>query len=261
MKNLLNLALHCGSHQATVDQVYDVKTPKPTESWCPIGHDELISSVIDTLGRGGLKVINEAHALWNEGNRYFGSFQMENGTASKDYALVVGLRNSHDKSFPAGLACGAGVFVCDNLSFTGEVTLARRHTVNIRRDLPRLIQAAVGRLGSLKVKQEERIAAYKERNVTDVEAHDVLVRAVDAGCLPVTRLPSVLAQWRKPEHVEFAPRTAWSLFNGFTGVYKQIGAAMALAQRTVPLHGLFDQLAGLRVMEEQFEDAEIVVRG
>jgi hypothetical protein len=33
---------------------------------------------------------------------------------------VLGLRNSHDKRFPAGLVGGSAVFVCDNLAFSGE---------------------------------------------------------------------------------------------------------------------------------------------
>jgi len=54
-----------------------------------------------------------------------------NNESAADFALVVGLRNSHDKSFPAGLVIGASVLVCDNLSFSGEVRLARKHTYPI----------------------------------------------------------------------------------------------------------------------------------
>lgn len=40
---------------------------------------------------------------------------------------VLGLRNSPDKMFPAGIVAGASVFVCDNLSFSGVINLARKH--------------------------------------------------------------------------------------------------------------------------------------
>jgi hypothetical protein len=49
--------------------------------------------------------------------------------SSEDYCWVLGLRNSHDKTFPAGIVAGASVFVCDNLSFLGEVNFSRQHTV------------------------------------------------------------------------------------------------------------------------------------
>lgn len=256
MKNLLNLTLHCGGHLATMDDVRGVNTPDATDTWTPIGHHELIDAVIGTLGGAGLRVVNEAHALWQDGNRYFGSFQLANGTDHDDYALVIGLRNSHDKSFPAGLACGSGVFVCDNLAFSGEVKLARRHTSRIREDLPRLITTAVGRLGTLKVNQEKRIETYKSRIITDVDAHDVIVRAVDAGAVAVTKLPVVLKEWRTPTHDEFKPRTAWSLFNAFTELSKDQSALVTL-KRSAPLQGLFDALAGVKVIEEHFADAEI----
>ena len=246
---LLNLTLHCGSHQATMDDVRSVKTPAATETWCPIGHAEMIDSVVKTLGGSGLRVVAEAHALWQKGNRYFGSFQLANGTDHDDYALVIGLRNSHDKSFPAGLACGSGVFVCDNLAFSGEIRLSRKHTARIREDLPRLITSAVGRLGTLKVNQEKRIEAYKAMPITDQQAHDVLIRSLDVKACPVTKLPMVLNEWRNPKHEEFAERTAWSLFNGFTEAFKE-GSAVTTLIRSVPLHGIFDQLVGLRVMDE-----------
>ena len=59
---------------------------------------------------------------------------------------MLGLRNSHDKTFPAGIVAGSAVFICDNLAFSGEVKLARKHTTHITRDLPRLVQSAVGQL-------------------------------------------------------------------------------------------------------------------
>ena len=45
---------------------------------------------------------------------------------------------------------GAAVFVCDNLSFSGDVKLARRHTAHVERDLPQLVSRAVGRLAELR---------------------------------------------------------------------------------------------------------------
>ena len=65
---------------------------------------------------------------------------------NEDYCWVLGLRNSHDKTFPTGIVAGASVFVCDNLSFSGEVKFARKHTRFIMRDLPMLTGRAVGLL-------------------------------------------------------------------------------------------------------------------
>ena len=59
--------------------------------------------------------------------RYFGLMEIHTQKASDDYCWVLGLRNSHDKIFPAGIVVGAAVLVCDNLSFSGEIKFARKH--------------------------------------------------------------------------------------------------------------------------------------
>ena len=162
------------------------------------------------------------------------------------HGLVVGLRNSHDKSCPASIALGAAVFCCDNLSFSGEVTLARRHTRYIERDLPRVVTTAIGNLVDMRQKQDRRIAQYKATELIDSQAHDLVVRALGASVVPATQVPKVLAEWRQPRHREFAEdgRTAWRLFNAFTEVLKGRNVAM-LPRRTQALHGLLDASCGL----------------
>jgi len=193
----------------------------------------------------GLKVVNEAHALSSGGQRYFGLLEVVNGQQHGDYGLVLGLRNSHDKTFPAALAVGSGVFVCDNLAFSGEVTIARRHTVFIERDLPQLVQRAVGQLGDLRGLQDHRIERYKATRLTDMRAHHLIVRALEARVLPTTAIPVVVREWRRPSHKEFAEggRTAWRLFNAVTEAIK--GRSLdALPRRTQALHGMLDAVCG-----------------
>lgn len=55
---------------------------------------------------------------------------------------MVGLRNSHDKRFLVGISFGSRVFVCDNLAFTGDHVVKRKHTANLKRDLPGLVHRA-----------------------------------------------------------------------------------------------------------------------
>jgi hypothetical protein len=145
-----NLCLHCGANAVTREQVSSVLTPARTETWVPVSHDRLLTGVQQSLERSGLHVVSESHGLTHDGSRYFGLLQVANGTNPNDFGLVVGIRNSHDKSFPAALVLGASVFVCDNLSFSGEVKLARKHTAHIERDLQQLVERAVGMLSDLR---------------------------------------------------------------------------------------------------------------
>jgi len=247
----MNLIVHCGSRHVDREQIESCTTPTATRTWTPIPHFGLLRQVEQTLFAAGLKTADQAHALSPGGLRYFGLLEVTNGHSRDDYGLVLGLRNSHDKSFPAALAVGSCVFVCDNLAFSAEVVIARRHTRYIHRDLPGLVQRAVGRLGDLRQDQDRRIEAYRDKKLTDMRAHDLLVRSVDARVLPVTALPTALAEWREPRHDEFAAegKTAWRLFNGVTEAIK--GRSLdALPRRTQALHGLLDVACGVQTNQE-----------
>ena len=239
-----NLTLHCGASHVDLDEVRAVSTPRHTDSWCPIPHHQLISTVQRTLATTNLRIGTQAHSLSHEGQRYFGLMEVHAQKSSDDYCWVLGLRNSHDKTFPAGIVAGASVFVCDNLSFSGEIKFARKHTRFIVRDLPQLVSRSIGLLLAKWHDQDKRIAAYKEANITDIEAHDLVIRATDVGVCSNRLIPPVLHEWREPRHDAFESRNVWSLFNAFTESLKD-GNLAELPKRTEALHGLLDTHVGL----------------
>jgi hypothetical protein len=240
----INLCLHCGAEKASREDVEETMTPRATSTWQPIPHIDLIEKVEFALQTNHLQIADQAHSLSHGGARYFGLIHVRDRSVQPDdYAWVLGVRNSHDKRFPAGLVAGATVFCCDNLSFNGEIKVTRKHTRFILRDLPSLVQGAVGRLMSSWHHQAERIEAYKHYRLTDERVHDLVVRSVDLGVVPNRVVPDVLGEWRHPRHDEFAPRNAWSLFNGYTEILK--GNLAELPKRTERLHGLLDLEVGL----------------
>lgn len=242
----VKLCLHTGGAQVEFSALSNVRTPAATLTHFPIAHDDLVNRVRVGLGNANLEIVSEVHALAKEGNRYFGLFQISKpGMSMEDYSLVMGLRNSHDKTFPAGIAVGSQVFVCDNLAFSGEIKLARKHTTHIFRDLPGKIGLAIGKLSEAWVSQDRRFQAYKQTTLTDRRDVDsLLIRAMENEAATVTQLKHVLHEWRNPSHVEFAPRTVWSLFNAFTEVAKE-NSIDVLPARTTALTGLLDGFCGI----------------
>jgi hypothetical protein len=230
----------------------------------PIPHATLVEQVESALTNQGLRIVEQGHALAAGGTRYFGFLQVANGQASNEYAYVVGLRNSHDQSFPAGLVVGANCFICDNLSFNGEIKIARRHTSRIREDLPILTTRAVGMLSDKWNTMDQRIAAYREHEMGDALVHDFIIRAMDGGACTPAQIPRIVNEWRNPRHPEFAEnRTAWRLFNAFTEIGKE-SSLWALPKRTINLHAMLDAEVGLvpaeRQITEGVEDAEVEVQ-
>lgn len=240
--NKCNLILHCGAAEVPRKVLATVPTPNPTATWRPIPHEEFVSRVEWELPRYGLDIVNEAHALTHDGSRYFGLVQVaREGMDHSDYSLVIGLRNSSDKSLPAGLVAGSQVFVCDNLAFSGEVQIARKHTPNILRDLPSLIGDALGRLLVMFRTQDERVERYRATRLNDADAHDLTIKALDSGVVCASKIPELLKEWREPRYREFEPRTVWSYFNATTEVLK--GALHLLPKRSQALYRLCDQYA------------------
>lgn len=239
------LLLHCGAEVVDRRTLSRVETPSCTESWFPIPHDFLLKEVESQLTAHGFGIGETTHSLSHEGKRYFGVLQiLRPDDGPGDYSWIVGIRNSHDKTFPASLVMGTRVFVCDNLAFTGEVKLSRKHTRFAVRDLRFMTSRAVGRLGEQFHREDERIAAYKRQRLTDKAAHDLLIRAVDCRAITPTVLPEVIRYWREPLHEEFRPRTVWSLLNAFTEQFKAVNPHVA-AKRSQALHGLCDSVCGL----------------
>ena len=274
-KSKLNLHICGGEHKvSTLEEVQEVTTPEVeyrkernrdgslSVSYRPIGHNLLIDKTRNHLDQAGFTIEGESHNLAREGKRYFGLFQVSHpDRESGERGTAVGLRNAHDKCFPAGLCAGDAPFVCDNLIFTNTVKLARRHTKNILSELDHVIARTLGRLFDFWVGQDNRIESYKGFELSNPQVNDLVIRAYKAGAIPKTKVTDVVDQWEKSDHSTFWDRNMNSLYNAFTEVYK--GNLVALPKRSEALHSVLDSEVGfdLSSFDSQIEEAELVEVG
>jgi hypothetical protein len=245
----MGLTLHCGAHEVEFEDVLAVPTPEPVDTHYPIPHELLFNETRDVLTSHGLQVQDEKHALWSNGLRYFSVLELKSDRS--DYATVVGLRNSHDKSFAAAIACGSRVFVCDNLAFSGEIVIGRKHTRYITDDLHRLTNDAIGRLGNLKIAHEKRVDAYHATELEDEHVDHLIMEGYRSKVIPTSKIGKVWQAWEKPEHEEFEERTVWSLYNAFTA---QFGGLQTIKGGTI-LSGILDPLCDFDAVEVMKEAA------
>ena len=103
---MANLLMHCGGKHVSRDELANASTPDKTKTWVPVSHQRLLELVDQTIEGQGFRVTNQAHGLWGNGARYFGLMELANGQTEDDYGLVLGVRNSHDKTFFALPALG-----------------------------------------------------------------------------------------------------------------------------------------------------------
>lgn len=231
------LMLHRGAEPIDFDRLRQVGTPEPTKTHVPIPHHRLVDSVRHSLGYFGHEIVEEQHGVTEDGMRYFGVMLLRSRGGL--YQDMVGLRNSHDKSFPIGLSFGGHVFVCDNLSIIGDQVVKRRHTANAKRDLPGLIMEMVEPLADVRDRQARTFELYRDTPITVDQADHGIMELYRRGAISVTRIADVLREFEQPTFEEWAKDyNAWRLFNAVTFVLN--GQIVGNPKGSTELHNVID---------------------
>ncbi|MBW3596834.1 MAG: DUF932 domain-containing protein [Planctomycetes bacterium] len=231
---------HRGGRDVTLDELTTINAPPPTATWFPVPHVEVFRAARQTLMAAGYAIGRQRFSVSHEGHRFFGALDLESRILD-DVSLAVGIRNSTDKSFPIGFCCGQRVFVCDNLAFTSEIVVAKKHTRFGQERYQEGIACAVHQLAQYQQAQADWIGGLQARRLSREEADSLILRSYEEDLIGARALPQVLKEWRQPQFDEFRETNAWSLWNAFTTVLgrtKQARPADA-ALTTIKLQRLF----------------------
>lgn len=251
MKMSRNVKGTKGSRPAERSQVFSIAAPCSTETWRPVSHRNFIEIVMEQADKQGMKIVGEEHFLGKNGKRYFGRLKVAPKSTQdlavampQDYGFYVGLRNSLDKSYAGSMGFGTEVFVCSNGMLSAEYILNRKHTPEIMNDLPRLTGVVMSRFNGHRANIQHRFDVYKHTEVCNQEAHDLIIRAAEVGATNYRQVPTIVQQWKQPDHPEFAEhRNAWRLLNAFTEAAK-MGSESDLWERSLRLQDLLDSHCG-----------------
>lgn len=231
----MSLMLHTGARPVTYDELRALHLPDATATHIPVAHSEIVELVRYTLGFYGHEIMEEDHGVTEDGMRYFGLMSLRSPYG--DYTDTVGLRNSHDKSFPIGIAFGSRVFVCDNLAFIGEHVIRRKHTVKAKRELPGLVTEIVAPLRDQRIAQNAKLLTYQETPLTDMAADHAIMTMYREDIIGVQRIADVAKAYDEPPH-DWGDRTAWRLFNAAT--FALAGKVAERPDLTKRLHQVID---------------------
>jgi hypothetical protein len=231
----MTLMLHARAAEVAYDDLRAVTIPPRTESHVPVPHHEIVELMRYSLGFYGHEIVEEHHAVTEDGARYFGLLSLR--STYGDYTDTVGLRNSHDKRFPIGIAFGSRVFVCDNLAFHAEHVIRRKHTANAKRELPGLVAEVVEPLRERREGQVRTFDRYRETLLPDEMADHAILSLYRSGVINIQRVPDVLGEWERPSH-DWGDKTAWRLFNAAT--FTLTGRVAENPSTTTVLHRVID---------------------
>ncbi|MBR4220965.1 MAG: DUF932 domain-containing protein [Victivallales bacterium] len=193
-----------------------VPTPAWTDTWHPIPHIDVVEAVEAAISDRGMTIESERFGLARDQQKMFGVITLVNRN-NPEWTRCVGIRNSHDQSFAAGVCCGVSVLVCSNLCFGGEYVLKRRHTSGI--DIAAIASDTIDYLTDGFITLEERLEELRDLPVpNDDWARSFVVRSAELGAIASCDILPVFREYLEPSHAEFRDRSQWSLLNAFTEV-------------------------------------------
>jgi hypothetical protein len=170
-----------------------------------------------------------APKLGNIGSKMFAVLNYQNGFTD-EMGLAIGVRNSTDQSMAVGVCMGASVFVCDNLAFSGDIRIHRKHTGDVFGDVTRLVTESLEVAPYRHRSIWEDAQAMKDVPMSNDHAYALLGIAYGREILRPRQFLRARAAWDSPEQVEFEPRTLWSFYNSMTESLKSSSARSILTQ-------------------------------
>ena len=192
-----------------------VPTPSPTATWRPVPHIDVVDAVEYAISNRGMTIESERFGLARDQQKMFGVITLAK-QSNPEWTRCIGIRNSHDQSFAAGICCGVSVLVCSNLCFGGEFVIKRRHTSGI--DLFSMVEETMDAMTDNYLSFEERLLDLHDLPMDDDYARIFIVKAAEYGAIPSCDILAVFNEYMEPRHEEFKERTQWSLLNAFTEI-------------------------------------------
>jgi len=214
--------LICGrTFPVTIEQLAAVETPKPSETWFPISHLEIIKEVLEQARNSGYSLRRSQFGLSKDHNQMFGVIDLFD-TDNPSYRWSIGIRNSHDKSIAAGIVAGQRVIVCDNLLFSGELKAVRKHTKNHHfcQEVIRDVFIQIPKQWEL---MSKRLDNLQHEIISDDDAVLKIVQAAESKIIASNEIVPILREFRKPSFPEFneIKNTSYNLLMSFTEKAKQ----------------------------------------
>jgi hypothetical protein len=225
----------------TMEEAFAIPVPGKTSTYTPVSNQGLWEMLQRNAEYRGLRLGVPQMGISHKGQRLFGTVEILNQDhLDNQVRLMLGLRNSYDKTLSVGVCFGSKVFVCDNLCFTGYTSededavaaIHKRHHSDVWEGLQEKLSAAMDKFEIFKSYQDSFYTRLKENALTDAMAHHLIVESVRADAITAKDVMAVANEWafqadgpkneveQEVYHPEFAPRNAWSLFNAFTEIHK-----------------------------------------
>ena len=231
----MTLLLHSCGETASMEELAAIPLPKETHSYKPVSHQAL-ASMLGAMASDLLpefELVNTQFGLARDGQQMFGVHTFKNGSSAM--GLSIGFRNSYNKSLSVGIAVGGQVFVCDNLCLQGDVTVLKKHTLNVVASLESLALSAIYKSRSAFNQIQEDAEVMKGIPLSDEDAYRTIGLIYGHGIITPRQIPVVKKEWLEPSHDVFENRNLWSFYNAVTEALKS-SPPQSIMERHLAIH-------------------------
>jgi hypothetical protein len=230
------MMLHRGGQYVSREDLALIPLPDETATFKPMPHNELANRVI-TISNDllrGFTLTRETYGVNRQGAQMFALLAYYQ-TSNPERGISVAFRNSLDKSMAIGVCLGINVFVCDNMAMHGDISVMRKHTSNMFADLENMLISTTYKANDKYLALDTSLRGMQDIALTDVQAFGLAGNLFAKGIVSPRQLPVLIDQWNKPNHVEFQPRSLYSLYNDVTEALKT-SPPDEILERHIELH-------------------------
>ena len=234
------LLTQCGSRRCTLEQLLTIPEPEKTKSYTPLNHYDFAVNILTIASDllKGYRFDGDSYALSSDGQKMFGviTYRKINPGPKEELKVAIGIRNSYDRSMAAGLVLGSTVIVCDNLVFSGDIKVMRKHQgEDMHEDLHDQIVTAIYKSQHNFHQISEDVEAMKNRTMNQKEKYEFIGLLTGEGILSATQSSAAYKELWKPSHEEFKVDTLWAGYNCATEALKS-SPVHQIIQRHSALH-------------------------
>lgn len=200
--------------------------PARTATYSPVAHSDFLMLLTNKIRNNNMQVAGDRYYTNMQGTKLVGYYTI-NDTSPMEHSnelgvqMMIGFKNSYDKSMTAALAVGANVIICGNGIVYGDlVSFRRKHTGDIRNELITKMEEAVNSLRGSFGRLTLDIDNMKNRTLTTQERAEILgVMYFENNIVTPTQLSIVKNEIHNSKH--FRGDTAWDLYNNITEALKR----------------------------------------
>ena len=215
----------CAGKNLTDDELKEMKLERPSfvkSRWSGIAHYDLIKTLEERMDAANWKFEDRKISVdktgfdmvWGWNVHVPGIDEME------DQVLAIGFQHSNRCLRSLRLIVGSTVFVCTNGFVSGQIVLAKKHTINL--SLSEEIDAGLVRYVSYAKELKTRSDAMKETEIDEKSADHILMEAGRNKLIGWPTLGQVSKEFLHPTYADNGSMTAWGLYNAFTHVIKKV---------------------------------------